>query len=300
MHFTINITIMAAVGVPLLFPALTATKQSNPTIPGISAYTVTAGFPTSAFPTYWEAPVATQEPQPALFDPVLNITFPLNLTNPDTIPETDNDPIYYPQPLANISNSSTAALLQAAYTNITGIIQSNTTATNCTKCKAALSVGKTVAQYAPESVPDLLVKLCEVFQFTSNATCVDDYAAGSFGAIWTQVLALADVTGLDGQYICNDLSSTFCPAPTLSPLNLTGLFPKPKPKHARAPKASGQRVKVLHLSDFHLGTLSFRSNRFLYYTIFGAVRHVAQAALSVEMFHCSFSHHQQALLTPNS
>ena len=74
-----------------------------------------------------------------------------------------------------------------------------------------------------------MVKLCETFQFGSNATCVDNYAAGSFGAIWTQVLALADVTGLDGQYI-----------------------PKPKPKHARAPKASGNRVKVLHLSDFHL------------------------------------------------
>lgn len=227
-------------------------KQTSATIPGVPAYTVTAGFPTSAFPTYWEAPVETQEPQPALYDPVLNITFPLNLTNPDTLPTTDNDPVYYPQPLANISNSSTAALLQAAFTNITGIIKSNNTASNCTKCVAALSVGKTVAQYAPESVPGLLVKLCEAFQFSSNATCVDDYAAGSFGAVWTQVLALADVAGLDGQYICNDLNRNFCPAPTLSPLNLTGLFPKPKPRHAKAPKASGKRVKVLHLSDFHL------------------------------------------------
>ncbi len=249
MHFTI---IMAAVAVPLLLPLLTTTEQTSSTIPGLSAYTVSAGFPSSAFPTYYEAPVETQEPQPALYDPVLNITFPLNLTNPETIPTIDNDPLYYPQPLANISNSSTAALLQAAFTNITGIIESNTTASNCTKCKAALSVGKTVAQYAPESVPGLLVKLCETFQFGSNATCVDNYAAGSFGAIWTQVLALADVTGLDGQYICNDLSSKFCPAPTTSSLNMTGLFPKPKPKHARAPKASGNRVKVLHLSDFHL------------------------------------------------
>ena len=243
---------MAAVVIPLLFPSPLTATQTSPSIPGISAYTVTAGFPSSAFPTYWEAPVKTQEPQPALYDPVLNITFPLNLTNPETIPTTDNDPVYYPQPLANISNSSTAALLQTAFINITGIIEGNTTASNCTKCKAALSVGKTVAQYAPESVPGLLIRLCETFQFSSNATCVDNYAAGSFGAIWTQVLALADVSGLDGQYICNDLSSKFCPAPALSPLNLTGLFPKPKPKHARTPKASGKRVKVLKLSDFHL------------------------------------------------
>lgn len=249
---TMHFTIMAGFAVPLLLPVLTATKQTSATIPGISAYTVTAGFPTSAFPTYWEAPVETQEPQPALYDPILNITFPLNLTNPETIPATDDDPIYFPQPLANISNSSTAALLQAAFTNITGIIESNTTASNCTKCKNALGVGKTLAQYAPESVPGLLVALCEAFKFSSNATCVDNYAAGSFGAILTQVLAFADVTGLDGQYICNDLSSTFCPAPKTSFLNVTGLFPKPKPKNARAPKPSGNRVKVLHLSDFHL------------------------------------------------
>ena len=247
MHLT-----MAVLAVPLLLSSLTTAQQTDPKIPGISAYTVTAGFPSSAFPTYWEAPVETQEPQPALYDPVLNITFPLNLTNPETIPTIDNDPVYYPHPLANISNSSAAALLQTAFANITGIIESNSTASNCTRCKAALSVGKIVAQYTPESVPGLLVKLCEAFQFSSNATCVDDYAAGSFGAIWTQVLALADVSGLDGQYICNDLNSKFCPAPTLTPLNLTGLFPKPKPKVARAPKSSGRRVKVLHLSDFHL------------------------------------------------
>ena len=195
---TMHFTIMAALAIPLLLPALTTTQQTSATIPGVPAYTVTAGFPTSAFPSYWEAPVKTQEPQPVLYDPILNITFPLNLTNPVTIPKTDNDPIYYPQPLANISNSSATALLQAAFTNITAIIESNTTASNCTKCVAALSVGKTLAQYAPESVPGLLVTLCEAFQFRSNATCVDTYAASNFGAIWTQVLALANVTGLDG------------------------------------------------------------------------------------------------------
>ena len=241
------------VPIVLLVSVLTAAQQQAAlSIPGSSAYTVKAGFPTSAFPSYWQTPVATQEPQPALYDPVLNVTFPLNLTNPNTIPTVDNDPIVYPQPVANISNSSTTALLQAAFTNITGIIEGGNSSTNCTKCRAALGVGKIVAQYAPERVPDLLVELCETFQFSSNATCVANYAAGSFGAIWTQVLALADVTGLDGRYICNDLSSTFCPRPTTLPLNVTGLFPKPKPANASTPAASGQRVKVLHLSDFHI------------------------------------------------
>ena len=236
----------------LLLSTLLLTLAKDTSIPGRSAYTVPAGFPTSAFPSYYQKPIATQEPQPALYDPVLNITFPLNLTNPETIPKVDDDPIFYPQPIANISNQSAAALVQAAFTNISEIILGDPLTGNCSKCQASLAVAKTVAQYAPEDAPGLFVKLCEVFKFSSNATCVDDYAATSFGAVLTQVLAFADVTGLDGQYICNDLSSTFCKLPTVSPLNTTGLFPKPKPANACAPVASGKRVKVLHLSDFHL------------------------------------------------
>lgn len=229
-----------------------AAQQSSDLDLGPSAYTVTAGFPTSAFSSYYQVPVATQEPQPALYDPVLNMTFPLNLTNPKTIPTTDNDPPLFPQPIANLSDSAAAALVQAAVTDITSIIQSKEIVGNCSKCLAALSVAKIVAQVTPARAPDAMITLCERFQFSSNATCAENYAAGSFGAIWTQVLAFADVAGLDGQYICNDLSSTFCPAPTTSPLNVTGLFPKPKPANATAPLASNKRVKVLHLSDFHI------------------------------------------------
>ena len=222
-------------------------------LPGLSSYVVKAGFPTSAFPSYYIPPSPSQEPQPALYDPVLNLTFPLNLTNPKTIPTTDPDPVFYPQPIANISNATAEAYVAAAVTAIRGIIVGNASLTsNCSKCIAALEVGKQVAQIAPQNVPAALVLLCESTGFKSNSTCQSTYSAGTFGAIWTQVLALADVTGLDGQYICNSLSSTFCPAPTTSPLNITNLFPKPKPRNATAPMPSGERVKVLHLSDFHL------------------------------------------------
>jgi len=236
----------------LSLTSLTSAQQLDPSIPGSSAYTVPAGFPTSAFSSYWQKPVATKEPQPALYDPVLNLTFPLNLTNPATLPKTDGDPIVYPQPVANLSDSSQENLLQEAFKNISGIILGDPVKGNCSKCQASLGVAKVLAQNAPTRVPSLLVELCEAFKFSSNATCVDNYAAGSFGAVWTQVLALADVAGLDGQYICNDLSSTFCPAPKVSPLDITGLFPKPKPANASKPAASGERVKVLHLSDFHI------------------------------------------------
>ena len=231
---------------------LTNAQQLHPAFPGSSAYTVSTAFPTSAFSSYWVKPVPTQEPQPALYDPALNVTFPLNLTDPDDLPEVDNDPIYYPQPIANLANSSAEALAQEAFKNISDIIIGNTFVGNCSKCQASLGVGKVLAQKAPTRVPDLLVRLCETFKFSSNATCVEDYAVTNFGAIWTQVLALADVGGLDGRYICNDVSSTFCPRPTTSPLNVTGLFPKPKPSNFTIPRPSGDRVKVLHLSDFHL------------------------------------------------
>ena len=44
-----------------------------------------------------------------------------------------------------------------------------------------------------------------------------------------------------------------CPTPATLPLNLTGWFAKPKPSPLPPPKTpSGKRLKVLHLSDFHL------------------------------------------------
>lgn len=219
---------------------------------GSSAYTVPAAFPTSVFPSYYIPPTSTQEPQPALYDPVLKKAYPLNLTDPNTLPTVGNDPVFYPKSIANVSNAMAVSLVQAAIANITGIIGANSEDSNCTRCQATLAVAKSVAEVVPTSVPDLLVTLCKQFKFESDATCTNEYAATSYGAIWTQVFAFADVNGLDGRYICNRLSRTFCPAPTVSPLNTTDIFPKRKPANATAPKASGVKVKVLHLSDFHL------------------------------------------------
>ena len=235
----------------LCYSLFTVAQQSVEPPIGPSAYTVSAGFPTSVFPSYYIPPTTTEEPQPALHDPVLNITYPLSLTNPATIPDTDDDPIFYPRPATNVSNETAASIVQAAIANITAIIQ-GPGSSNCTKCQHALSIAKSVAQIVPQNVPDVLVTLCEIFRFRSNESCVENYAATNFGAIWTQVLAFATVEGLDGRYICNQLSSTFCPQPRTSPLNTTGLFPKRKPENATAPRPSGKRVKVLHLSDLHL------------------------------------------------
>jgi len=53
--------------------------------------------------------------------------------------------------------------------------------------------------------------------------------------------------------MCQNLPSTSCSFPATPPLNLTGWFSKPKPNPLPPrKKPSGKRLKVLHLSDFHI------------------------------------------------
>jgi hypothetical protein len=132
---------------------------------------------------------------------------------------------------------------------ITSII--NGPGSNCTKCISALEVGQAVAQRVPKMVPDMLVALCETTGFKSNSSCRENYESTNFGAIWTQILALGNMSGLDGQYVCNSLDSHFCPRPYTLPSDTSKYFGA-KPENISVPKASGKRVKVWHGSDFHI------------------------------------------------
>jgi len=203
------------------------------------------GFPTSIFSSYCTPPVATAEPQPLIHDPVLNITYPCNLTDPNNIPQIDNDPVFYPQPIQRLSQAQQQAVINQTITQITGVAKGS--GTNCTKCIDSLVYAKKAAQLAPSLVPDMMVELCTSLGLHSKATCQSDFNATTFGAIWTQSLYFADVTGYDGHFICNSISSSTCAAPKTSPLDTSCHFPKPKPKNACAPKPSGKKVKVLHM-----------------------------------------------------
>lgn len=86
---------------------------------------------------------------------------------------------------------------------IGNIIASNEFPTNCSKCVAGLSVAQNAALLAPELVPEAMVTLCKQYKLHSNATCEADFDVNTYGYVWTQVLAYANVSGLDGQYICN-------------------------------------------------------------------------------------------------
>jgi hypothetical protein len=227
-------------------------SSASASAPGVTSYVAPAGFPTSAFTSYYFLPAKpTQEPQPALYDPVLNITFPANLTNPNTLPAHDDDPVVYPVPSTTLSPAAAQSLIASVVANVSKIV-SDTTLSNCTKCHNALTAAKPAALLAPSLVPEAMVSFCKASKFFSNATCEENFEASTFGAVWTQILFFANVSGLDGQYICNSISSTFCPRPTTSPLNITGLFPKPKPAKPKTWHSSGNRVKVLHMSDFHI------------------------------------------------
>ncbi|KAF9235985.1 sphingomyelin phosphodiesterase [Melanogaster broomeanus] len=88
--------------------------------------------------------------------------------------------------------------------------------------------------------------------FNYSTTCYDEYSRLALGSIATQVVALGDMGGYDGQLLCaNELS--LCPVPPTMPLDLTGWFAKPKPNPLPPPKQpSGERLKVLHVSDIHI------------------------------------------------
>lgn len=120
----------------------------------------------------------------------------------------------------------------------------------------------------PALGPVLAVQLCEQYKF--NADCEGIYGITGTGSVVTQVVANADVGGLDGQvgccrfaladqmltHVCQMLCQNFlglCPLAPASPLNLTSWFAKEKPSPLPAPKApSGKRLKVLHISDAHI------------------------------------------------
>ncbi|CCC13349.1 unnamed protein product [Sordaria macrospora k-hell] len=227
--------------------------QDDVSYPGsVSVFTVPAAFPTSVFSSYYVKPGPTNQPQPALYDPVLNITFPSNLTDQKHVPDSNDDPVIFPQPVANLSDATGEAIVSAAVSEILRIFESNNTggSNTCSKCVAALAVGQMVAKLAPTRFPTGMVSLCHKLMFSTYSSCELTYGPNGSGASWAQILAYADVAGLDGKYICSYLRKGTCDYPTVQ--SVKAKFPKPKPKKPAQPRRSGKTVKVLHLSDLHL------------------------------------------------
>ncbi|OJT08975.1 hypothetical protein TRAPUB_109 [Trametes pubescens] len=215
---------------------------------GPSVFTAPGAFPTSVYKHYYNSPTATSaQPQPVISDPVSHRIYPFELTNPATLPKNNtHDPHILPP------KASSGVLLESAFAQVLSIASNPTFGdNNCARCQAALQVGKFLALAAPEEGPAFAVRVCEHFNF--NKDCATQFGIFQLGSVVTQVIANADVGGLDGQMICSHFLSGLCPAPTATPLNLTNWFAKPKPNPLpAAKKPSGKRMKVLHLSDMHI------------------------------------------------
>ena len=94
--------------------------------------------------------------------------------------------------------ASSGLLLEAAYAQVLSIANNTAFGTdNCARCQAALEVGKFLAMAAPEQGPALAVRVCDFFGF--NKDCATQFGVQTLGAVITQVIANADVGGLDGQ-----------------------------------------------------------------------------------------------------
>lgn len=215
-----------------------------------------AAFPSSVFSSYYATPTG-QQPQPVIVDEYASTTYAYNLTNPTAIPTIDTlDPVVYPPPtIANTTDSINSAA--QAYQIIANIIKGNSSlvsnsSSNCDRCQVALGIGQQLAKTNPADVPTLLTQLCTVYAFSSAATCKLNYMPQYLGATITQVLAYADTSGLDGKYICYNWINGYCPEPATQSLDTSSFFDSAKPLDVTVPPASGQRIKVLHLSDFHL------------------------------------------------
>ena len=146
--------------------------------------------------------------------------------------------------------------MSAAVTEILRIFESNNTggSNTCSKCVAALAVGQMVAKLAPTHFPTGMVSLCHSLKLSTYSSCELTYGPNGSGASWAQILANADVAGLDGQYICSYLRKGTCDYPTVTSGKVQ--FPKSKPKKTTEARRRGKTVKALHLSDLHLGEMT--------------------------------------------
>ncbi|KAI0330007.1 sphingomyelin phosphodiesterase [Cubamyces sp. BRFM 1775] len=215
---------------------------------GPPVFTVSGAFPTSIYTQYYNDPTATSaQPQPVITDPITRKVYPYDLSNPDTVPlsNTHDPQVIFPK-------ASSEELLDAAFSQVLSVASNPTFGSNsCARCQAALQAGKFLAMAAPEQGPALVVQLCEHFGYKKD--CTTEYGISGVGQIITQAIAHADVGGLDGQMICARFFAGLCPAATASPLDLSEWFAKPKPNPLPPPrKASGKRMKILHLSDLHI------------------------------------------------
>ncbi|KAG5366794.1 Sphingomyelin phosphodiesterase 2 [Yarrowia sp. B02] len=129
----------------------------------------------------------------------------------------------------------------------------NGTGSNCTKCLQGINLGKYITQKAPTVTPQILVKLCTLYDWQDDCDKWQgsDITKGNPGKHVSQVFTIMDTFGLDGINLCAYTAPNTCdPAPVPEP-DLSSWWPE-KPKNPPKIEPSNETFNVVHVSDFHL------------------------------------------------
>ncbi|KAK5046501.1 hypothetical protein LTR84_008304 [Exophiala bonariae] len=228
------------------------TAATSKNVP-LTTWTAELQFPTAAFDSYYREPSLEQQPQPIVHNVLNNKSFSNDIADPahvnDIVPNQVNFPDPYPLP----ENKDATALFYQSIDTAAGIINGSAGVEGgCTRCLAAITAAQVLARAAPNNFSDAAIRLCKLVKFKPDDDCERDYARHlPEVTVWAQVLQAANLFENDGQFICNSMfGQSWCDKPEAREMKLN--FSTEKPANATAPPPSGQRVKVLHLSDLHL------------------------------------------------
>jgi sphingomyelin phosphodiesterase len=189
--------------------AITATAPSETLPPYLkrpATFTPKPFFPMEPFKEFYDGFGPSQmlvQPQPKVTDPLNGYVYPLNLTNPATIPEVSFikiytnllptfameqanlvDPVVFGPsvltgrpngplaPTANLSTPQSRALATQTINQIIAVISSNNG--SCDKCIAGLLLAQNLAKNAPWEVPTALIQLCTKYDYSVSFPGMDD------------------------------------------------------------------------------------------------------------------------------
>lgn len=200
---------------------------------------------------------STNGTNPAALNPQPTTTFPLN-GGPELYyngsgpvpPYNETSPI--PAPITPLN--STSAIEDNYFQELLAITGNSSTFSKCDKCTIGTEILHLVSITQPVStVTNLLIRLCNVLQWSIYATtCEEEYSGiGGLGPYYAQLYSKMSYATQDMQAWCFYQWNT-CSAPPTIEIDESQYF-SPKPANAsQAPEPSGESINVLHLSDWHL------------------------------------------------
>ena len=234
-----------------------------------AVYTAPAAFPTSDFPAMDYMPKGQEGVPRPVITKVRGGRYPDALVNPTQLPTAaPKSEGVLPLPSSQVPQKKQNSFRKDAMDKLTNLFTSGQS--NCDKCLYALQYGQEIARAAPHLVPDMMVELCESFEYARSSSSVERGCKGTFGlAQWggpyTQMLSYANLSvgSPTAAYLCAKyIKGKHCampPTPVLSDTFLHAWFggqrEAPASVAARSKKTGAPRAKplrTLHISDFHV------------------------------------------------